>query len=133
EQEVIREKKLLDRFMREVVKGGLAAYGLDDIRAAIAAKKVETLIVSEGLSLQEFRMKCRACGRTFMRIAEKPPEEECPCGGKPVVESESDIVGEVISAAEAQALPIEMVSQNTAEGSQFYATFKGLGAFLRYK
>jgi len=133
EQEVVREKKLLDRFMREVVKGGLAVYGLDDIRAAIAAKKVETLLVSEGLALREFRMKCHACGKTFTRIADKPPEEECSCGGKPVVESESDIAGEIVSAAEAQALPIEMVSQNTAEGSQFHATFKGLGAFLRYK
>ena len=133
DQEAVREKKLLDKFMREVVKGGLAAYGLDDIREALAARKVELLLVSEGLALKEFKLKCPACGARFTRVAEKPPEEECSCGGKPVVESESDVVGEIVSAAEAQGVPIEMVSQNTAEGAQFHATFKGLGAFLRYK
>ncbi|HII38620.1 TPA: peptide chain release factor 1 [Candidatus Micrarchaeota archaeon] len=133
EQEAVREKRLLDRFMKAVVTGGLATYGLDDIRSALTTKKIETILVSEGLDLKEFRLKCSACGKEAIKVQEKHPEYECGCGGKMIVQSDSDILSEVLTAAEAQNLPIEMVSQQTAEGAQFRATFRGLGAFLRYR
>ncbi|MGB9577373.1 MAG: peptide chain release factor aRF-1, partial [Candidatus Norongarragalinales archaeon] len=133
EQEAVKEKKLLDEFMREIVKGGLAVYGIDDIREALATRKVSKLLVSEGLELKEFKMKCDKCGKEFTRVGEKPPEEECECGGKPKVVSETDLVEEIQRLAEEQSIPIELVSTETMEGSQFRATFHGMGAFLRYK
>ena len=46
---------------------------------------------------------------------------------------EHDLVNAIVGRAEEKAVPIEMISRDTPEGSQFYATFKGLGALLRYK
>lgn len=133
EQEAIKEKKLLDEFMHEIVKDGLATYGLDEIRTALESKKAAKLLISEGLELKEFTMKCEKCGKQFTRIGEKAPREECECGGFPTVVSEKDLAAEIEALAEAQGIPVELVSTETAEGSQFNATFHGLGVFLRYR
>ncbi|MEW5937137.1 MAG: peptide chain release factor aRF-1 [Candidatus Thermoplasmatota archaeon] len=48
--EIVREKRLLERFFEEARKGddGLAAYGEDAVARAIDLGAVETLLVSEG-------------------------------------------------------------------------------------
>ncbi|MBI5229374.1 peptide chain release factor 1 [Candidatus Micrarchaeota archaeon] len=133
DQEAVKEKKLLDEFMKEVSRGGLAVYGIDDIRTALESNQASKLLVSEGMGFKEFTLQCPACGKTVKRYGEKPPEEECPCGGRMKVAEEKDVAEEFIELAEAKGIPVEMISDETAEGAQFKATFKGLGVFLRYK
>lgn len=132
-QEAIIEKKLLDEFMEQIAKNGLVAYGYSDVKQAVATKQASKLLVTEGLQLKRFEWECNSCGKEGESYAERSEEKNCECGGKRVVEEEEDLVDELIGLAEQNQIPVEIVSRETAEGSQFYGTFKGLGAFLRYK
>ncbi len=134
EQEAVREKRLFDEFMREVAtSSGFAVYGLDEVEAALAKRQVKRLIVSEDLRLKRFAYKCSACAREGERIAEEFEERDCECGGKEQVAEEEDVTQALIDEAERQGVPVEVFSRETQAGSEFYATFRGLGAFLKYK
>ncbi len=53
EQEAIVEKKLLNEFLAEAAKGGLVAWGLENVRQAVGARRASKLIVTEGLEILE--------------------------------------------------------------------------------
>ncbi|MEM3400034.1 MAG: peptide chain release factor aRF-1 [Candidatus Micrarchaeia archaeon] len=133
EQEIIKERKLVDRFMREVVKGGLATYGFKEVLNALRAGQVETLLVSEELDKKLVVMRCSACGKTVERITSEPKEEECDCGGRYRIESEIDVGDLLIEEAEKAGVNIETISSGTSEGGEFLMGFHGIGALLRYK
>ncbi len=139
-QEAVVEKKLMDRFMQEVSTGGLAAYGLTDIQAKLASRQISQLLVTEGLELKKFTVQCGACKKEKIVYGETYNPQDCACGGKFEIkggpgskEGEEDVMADLLATAEQQNVPVEYISKDTAEGAQFYATFKGLGAFLRYK
>jgi len=132
-QEAILEKKLMDNFMREVSTNGLAAYGLTDIQAKLAARQISQLLITEGLELKKFTVQCGACKKEKVTYGETYTPQDCSCGGKYEVKQEEDIITPLLAEAEKQGVPVVFVSKDTAEGAQFYATFRGLGAFLRYK
>jgi peptide chain release factor subunit 1 len=52
EVEMVRQKTLVQRFMKEVIEDGLAAYG-PDLEKAVDAKAVDTLLLSEQLGPEE--------------------------------------------------------------------------------
>ncbi len=133
QQESVLEKKLLDRFMREVSTNGLAAYGFTDIQQKVQNRQIETLLVSQGLELKKFTVVCGQCGKEKIVYGDKFTPTECSCGGKFQLKAEEDVLTDLIALAEKNGVVMEFVSQDTAEGAQFFATFKGLGAFLRYK
>lgn len=50
EAEIVKEKKLIEKFLGHIAKDtGLAAYGEKEVRAALLAGAVEILLISEGL------------------------------------------------------------------------------------
>jgi peptide subunit release factor 1 (eRF1) len=131
EQEAVKEKLLVDRFIKEVVKDGLATYGEKEVRDAIEKNKVETLLLSEGLDIRRSTAECSNCGRRESGIAGEP--KACSCGGKMRVVEEKELADELIELAESKNVKVEMISTETAEGSQFLQGFRGIGAFLRYR
>ena len=132
-QEAIMERQLLQEFMTQVSKNGLVAYGYSDVKKAVSTKQASKVLVSESLFFKRFEWECNQCEKEGESFAEKSEEKQCDCGGKRIVKEEEDLVDEIIGLAEENSIPVEMISQETAEGSQFYATFRGLGVFLRYK
>jgi peptide chain release factor subunit 1 len=142
EQEAVIEQKLVEELMREVVKGGKAAYGYADVKASLGSNKVSKLLVSEGLLMKKIVFKCSQCGKTVERIVvdekgtevanAEAAEEPCECGGKMRMAQEIDVVKELLDAAEKGGVDIEIVSTETPSGKQFLATLHGLGALLRY-
>jgi peptide chain release factor subunit 1 len=131
EQEAVKEKLLVDRFIKEVVKDGLATYGEREVRKALESNQADMLLISEGLDVKRFTAECSSCGRREAGISGEP--KECSCGGKMKVVGERELADELIELAESKNVKVEMVSTETAEGSQFLQGFKGVGAFLRYK
>jgi len=131
EQEAVKEKLLVDRFIKEVVKDGLATYGEKEVRGALESNKVDILLISEGLDVKRSTAECLKCGRKERGIAGEPGE--CSCGGKMRVIEEKQLADELIELAESKNVKVEMVSTETVEGSQFLQGFRGVGAFLRYK
>ncbi len=138
EHEAVKEKKLLDEFLREIAKGGLATYGFDQIKKALDTGQARELLVSEGLTLYQVDLACSKCGKTASavsphKIEPGTEEDNCDCGGRMRVTSDKDLVNELVGIAEQAGIPVQFISRDTAEGQQFYATFSGLGVFLRYK
>jgi len=141
----IREKKLMQQFMKEVSNDtGLATYGLDEVEKALNMGAIAILILSENLNLYKIKVECSNCNYTEFRsekeerlnIFESEMQElNCPkCSSNtfkiveqfPIIE----YLGEI---AETMGTEVEIISSDTEEGEMLYSTFGGLVAILRFK
>lgn len=136
EQEAIKEKALVERFIKEVVKGGLATYGFKQVEEAIRIRQAELVLVSEGLEYLYVRLKCSSCGNEEIKVLKGKPKDpfKCPkCGGNMREEEAKPLTEYIIDLANENQVKVEVISTNTPEGMQFFQGFAGLGAFLRYR
>ncbi len=138
DQEAIKEKKLVDSFMKEVVSEGLATYGAKQVRDAINSKQAQKVLLSEGLLYRKASYVCSSCGFADEIFTKEKPAEalDCPtCSRQGTYRLKEDILllDYLDELAKGNNIPVEIVSTNTTEGAQFLAGFGGIGAFLRYK
>ncbi len=136
EQEAIKEKTLVDRFVREVVSNGLATYGEKQVREAIISHQAEKVLLSEDLEYNSAEYKCPSCGNTERKIFREEAEAriECPkCKSEMRLESEKPLIDDLEELARENNIEVEIISNNTTEGMQFLTGFGGIGAMLRYK
>lgn len=141
--DVMREKSLVQDFLSEIVSGdGLATYGEQEVRRHLQHGAIETLIISEGLRLSRAVVKCEACDHEFQETVDdvsdyedRIHERSCPnCGEKMLGVAETrDGIRELCELADQTGAEAEFISQETEEGQQLLAAFKGLGGLLRYE
>ncbi len=139
EAELVREKRLVRKFMEEAVNGELAAYG-EEVDELLKVGAVEVLLVSEDLEGYKVTLRCPECGyENIVTVKEKDEAkkyvEECPeCGEAELnVEEIKEIVDYYVELAEQMGSNVEIISTETEEGAQFYNAFRGLGALLRFR
>ncbi len=134
-QESVKEKVLIDRFIKEVVSDGMAAYGEPKVREALLSKQASTLLVSSGLKWTRYH--CKVAGGSeevyVNKRAGEPAPKQTADGKNITVLSEKDLVDDLVELADAAGVKVEIVSNETSEGAQFLQSFYGVGAFLRYK
>ncbi|MFN3909784.1 MAG: peptide chain release factor aRF-1 [Candidatus Anstonellaceae archaeon] len=134
EQEYIKEKKLVDEFIKEVVHGKLAIYGEAAVRQALLNKNVSKLLLSSSLNWKRYH--CKVLENQEELWINKPANEEPPAaladGKKVVVLSSKDLLEDFLELAEASNTQTYLISTDTSEGQQFLNSFFGIGAFLRY-
>jgi peptide chain release factor subunit 1 len=141
----IREKEVMQRFMREIAnETGLATYGLEEIQRALNYGVVDTLLLSEKIDMYKVKLGCSNCDyneeRTIkQRLLEKfkgnIQEESCPkCGSNSfkIIEIMS-LIEELGEIAESTGTKVEILSTETEEGETLNSTFGGIAAILRYK
>ncbi|MEM3823740.1 MAG: peptide chain release factor aRF-1, partial [Candidatus Bathyarchaeia archaeon] len=59
----IEEKQIMQQFLYEIGHDtGMATYGEQEVRKALEAGAVKTLLLSEGLDIVRVKVKCNACG-----------------------------------------------------------------------
>lgn len=136
EQEAIKERILVERFIKEVVTEGLATYGINEVIDAVESKQAEVLLVSEELPFRFIEYKCNGCGHRERKILKggKPEQKDCPqCKLKMDIDIDEPLVDEIIDRANKNGIKVEVISTQTAEGSQFLSGFGGIGAFLKYR
>ncbi len=136
ELEATKEKDLVNRFMTNIAKNGLAAYGEKEVREALINGQVETLLLSEDLDWLRVKLKCQTCGdeyETTVRDKSRIPDKCKKCGGKLEVLETRDLVDDLAELAEQSGAKVEMISSDTPEGAQFLNAFRGIGAILRFK
>ncbi len=136
EQEAVKEKILVDRFIKEVVSDGLATYGEKQVRAAILSKQAEKVLLSEGLEHIIAKYTCQSCDAKESAISRGKAEEKmkCPsCGANMKLQEEVGLVDELADLAKESEIEVEIISTASTEGAQFLTGFGGIGAFLRYK
>ncbi len=136
EQEAVREKIMIDRFIKEVVGEGLATYGEKQVREAITTRQAEKVLLSEGLQHMSGLYKCASCGNEERRASRGEPEGAVACGkcgAQGRLQSKELLIDDLNELARQGEIPVEIISTNTVEGNQFLSGFGGIGAFLRYK
>lgn len=134
--EVTKEKKLVQRFMREVVRDdGLAAYGEKEVKKFLDMGAVETVLISEEVGSFRVTASCPSCGHRESKTVQdlKGYSEACPkCGETLGIEEFKSTLDEFQELAEATGARVEVISTDTEEGQQLKA-FGGLAAILRFR
>ena len=136
QQEAIKERNMIERFIKEVATNGLATYGMKETIEAVESRQADTLLVSEDLPFRFVEYRCNKCGTSEKKAqrGEKAPEKSCEkCGSKMDIDIDEPLADEIIDRAKKNNIKVEVISGNTAEGAQFLTGFGGIGAFLRYR
>ncbi len=132
---VVKEKRLLNQFLKEASRDGLATYGEKEVRDALLQGKVDTLLISEKLTWERIRFKCPQCGyEEEITVKGEIPRKTCPkCGSVMNIVERRDLIEELAKLAEETGAKVELISTDTVEGKQFLEAFGGIGALLRFK
>ncbi|HVL86882.1 MAG TPA: peptide chain release factor aRF-1 [Candidatus Thermoplasmatota archaeon] len=141
EMGLTRERDILGRFLREIVKeGGQVAYGEPQVRHALSIGAVDTLLLSETLRRSRATIKCDGCGheenRTTGDLDKLAAElDRCPQCNSPSysIADSRDIVDELSELASNTGSKVMIVSDDTEEGKNFVNAFGGIGALLRFR
>jgi peptide chain release factor subunit 1 len=140
---VIKEKALMEKFLRELVKDdGLAAYGEESIRQNLAIGSVDTLLLSANLRKSRLKIKCQSCDYTLEKTINLDagktiadiPLGNCPkCTAPLILDEEIDIIDELTKFADQSNAKVEIISDDFEEGSILITAFGGIAAILRYR
>ncbi len=135
--ELFKERKLLNRFFREIRKpdGGLAVYGEKEVREALERGAVDILLISDSLRRYRVKWKCPQCGKEVVEtIKGEIPEKTCPeCGSPMEIVEKKDLIEEYYEIAEENGTKVELISDESEEGKIFSTAFGGIAALLRYR
>jgi len=127
---------LINRFLKEVVKDGNAAYGEEEVRKYLRYGAVDTLLISEDIRLERVRYRCPICGREKEITVKEKVERDVFCEKDNVKMEEverMDVVLELAELAEESGAKVEFISGDSEEGAMLKNAFGGIAAILRFK
>lgn len=111
--------KNVTRLKEDILKHGLAAYGLEDVIDAVKNGQIELLLVCKNYKLRGWM--CEKC-----QIFDSGIKDKCPnCAGKV---SEVDVIEEIIEFAERTDAKVEFVDDNP-----ILRELGGVGGLLRFE
>lgn len=112
------KERLIENLIKEILKNGLAVYGIDETMKAVEEGRVEILMVEKNYKIKGWI--CENC-----QIIEKGSIKKCfNCGGKV---SEVDVIEEIIELAERMDTKVEFF------GKEEMKKFGHIAGLLRYK
>lgn len=138
EIDIMKEKKLVQRFLTELIdENGLASYGEAEVRQNLINGAVEVLLLSEDIKSKRYTFECPSCGSVAEKTIKNETEFEnilCEnCGETMKASSSQDVIGDFVKLAEEVGSEVEIISTETEEGMQLLRAFGGFGAILRYR
>lgn len=139
DSELVKEKEILDKFIGEIAKDGLATYGQKEVEQTIEEGRVATLIISEDIPWMVYRKTCEHCNQDTFEIVKdhnnfREVDLRCGnCSSKIEVTEEMDYIDWLMEKAKNTGAEVRVISTETNEGKNFYEGFGGIGAILRYK
>ena len=141
----IEEKQIMQQFLYEVGHdSGLITYGEAEVRRALEAGAVRTLLISEKVAFLRVTVKCSACGYEekhtvkavkLVEFKQDLSEKSCPKCQAPslTVVDEQDVIDDLAELAEQGNADVEIISGETEEGQMLKKAFGGIAAILRFK
>ncbi len=136
ELDIMREKRIMNRFLKEVVNDGSAAYGEDEVRRYLEMGAVDTLLISEDLRYERVKFKCPVCGKVEELTLKENSDKDVVCEKDNVKMEEierKDVILELAELAEQSGAKVEFISTDSEEGAMLKNAFGGIGAILRFK
>jgi peptide chain release factor subunit 1 len=136
EAELMEDKRVMERFFKELHDGDLATYGFEPTRRNLVMGSVETLIISEDLRQDVVTYECEN-GHEEREVIDsrKPdiPTHECAECGETVEEGErEDLIDHLIGIAEQRGTEPKFISTDFEKGEQLLSAFGGIAGILRY-
>jgi peptide chain release factor subunit 1 len=141
----IEEKQIVQQFLYEIGHDtGMTTYGEEEVRRALEAGAVRTLLLSEGLDVIRVKVKCNACGyeeqqtmksqmlTSFEQSLFGKPCPKCKAPALGIAETQ-ELIENFAQLAEYTNTDIEMISGETEEGQMLKNSFGGIAAILRFK
>lgn len=134
EASLVHERGILEKFFREMQKGGNVVYGLEKTSHALGLGAVDTLLVSESFELWRANLRCQSGHETEANLIEfELDKQKCDvCGTAMAVSDKKEVVEILTEKAIEFGSKVELISAETREGKQF-KELGGIGALLRYK
>lgn len=141
----IEEKEIMQKFLYEVGHDtGMITYGEGEVRRALQANSVRTLLLSESIDVSRVAVKCGACDYTEQQTVknlnmstfeQELASKACPKCSAPslTVADKQDIVDDLAQMAEYSNADVEVISAETEEGQMLKNAFGGIAAMLRFK
>jgi peptide chain release factor subunit 1 len=141
----IEEKQIMQQFLYEIGHDtGMVTYGEEDVRRALEAGAVKTLLLSEGLDITRVKVKCNACGyeekhtmknQMLTSFEQSLYGKSCPNCKAPAlgIAETQDLIENFAQMAEYANTEVEMISGETEEGQMLKNSFGGIAAILRFK
>ncbi len=134
EQAMMQERRVMERFMTEVARSGLAVSGYDKVKAVLDSGNIVKLIISEGLELLDVEYKCPVDGASFHVIEQgNSRKTKHECGANLEIVKQKDAVESLIDQADQMGIEISFVSDDTQYGKELLLGFGGVAAMLKYK
>jgi len=142
--ELVEERKMVQRFLSEVSKdSGSAVYGEKEVRHALEAHKVQTLLMSEDFDDVVVKVSCSSCDYAEERRAKEPElelflssvkSERCPKCSNFTLTAEPlhRMFDQLLEKAEQAEANVEVISSKTEEGRMLLKGFGGVAAILRH-
>jgi peptide chain release factor subunit 1 len=141
----IEERRIVQQFLYEIGHDtGLATYGEEEVRKALEAGAVKTLLLSEGLDIMRVTVKCNACGyqeqqtikghmlTSFEQSLAGKPCPKCNAPSLAIAETQ-ELIENFAQLAEYTNTEVEIISNETEEGHMLKNSFGGIAAILRFK
>jgi peptide chain release factor subunit 1 len=141
----IEEKQVMQQFLYEIGHDtGMATYGEQEVRKALEAGAVKTLLLSEGLDIVRVKVKCNSCGyeeqqtmksQMLTSFEQNLYGKSCPKCKSPAlaVAETQELIENFAQLAEYTNTEVEMISGETEEGQMLKNSFGGIAAILRFK
>ena len=141
----IEEKQIVQQFLYEIGHDtGMTTYGEEEVRRALEAGAVRTLLLSEGLDVIRVKVKCNACGyeeqqtmksQMLTSFEQNLSGKSCPKCKAPAlgIAETQELIENFAQLAEYTNTDIEMISGETEEGQMLKNSFGGIAAILRIK
>lgn len=134
EQEAVKERRVMEKFLMEVARSGLATSGYANVKNALLNNNVSKLIISEDADLVEVTYRCTTCNAEFTVVetagARQSRHDE---GGTLQVISQRDAVEGIVETAENLGVDIVFISSDSQYGKELLLGFGGIAAMLKYK
>ncbi|MCU4751701.1 peptide chain release factor aRF-1 [Halobacteria archaeon AArc-curdl1] len=136
--EVMKDKKQMNRFFKELHSGELATYGFAQTRRNLMMGAVENLLLSEDLRQDVITYNCAECGNTDYELIDQrkaTPSHDCTeCGAGVEAEEDDreDAIEHLMTLAEQRGTETKFISTDFEKGEQLYNAFGGIAGILRY-
>ena len=118
EREQRKSQEAVQHLREEILKDGLAVYGIDDTLNAVKNGQVELLIIEKDYKL-------KGCLCEHCQIVKAGPIKDCQICGAPT--TEADVIEEILEFAERTDAEIEFTDDEEI------SNLGHIGAILRYK
>jgi len=141
----IEEKQIMQKFLYEVGHDtGKITYGEKEVRKALEAGAVKTLLLSEALDPLRITISCKAClfkedvtikKETLASLEENLSTKQCNnCDAQSlIIDKNQDLIDDLAELAESSNTDVEIISSETEEGQMLKKAFGGIAAILRFK